>query len=223
MASLPLFPLGTVLLPGAQLPLQIFEPRYVTMLKDLLELQDERPPVFGVVAIREGFEVGEDGVRALHPVGCAARLTGAAVLEDGRYLIVSEGTRRFRVDGVDGAAGTPYLTADVTWLDDLDGDPDAVPDLARRLRDEIERYRVAVADDPAQPDDPAEPPEDDRDLSFWVPAVLELELAERQQLLATGDTASRLRLGLQLVRRERMLGQALGTVSRPPDRPMNLN
>lgn len=69
MATLPLFPLGTVLMPGAQLPLQIFEPRYVALLRDLLAGQDERSPLFGVVAIREGYEVGDDGVRALHPVG----------------------------------------------------------------------------------------------------------------------------------------------------------
>ena len=120
MATLPLFPLGTVLLPGAQLPLQIFEPRYVALLRDLLAGQDERSPVFGVVAIREGYEVGDDGVRALHPVGCAALLTQAAALEGERFLVVSVGTDRFRLDGIDAAADTPYATGDVTWLDEID-------------------------------------------------------------------------------------------------------
>ena len=100
MATLPLFPLGTVLMPGGRLPLQIFEPRYVQLLRDLLDGQDERSPVFGVVAIREGFEVGDDGVRALHPVGCGALLTQAAALEGERFLVVSEGTDRFRLDAI---------------------------------------------------------------------------------------------------------------------------
>jgi uncharacterized protein len=89
MASLPLFPLSTVLMPGARLPLQIFEPRYVALLRDLLSGQDERSPLFGVIAIREGYEVGEDGVKAVHPIGCAALLTQVAVIEDERFLIVS--------------------------------------------------------------------------------------------------------------------------------------
>jgi len=43
--------------------------------------EDPAQRVFGTVAIREGYEVGDDGVRALHPVGCAALLTQAAALE----------------------------------------------------------------------------------------------------------------------------------------------
>ena len=87
MAVLPLFPLGTVLMPGAQLPLQVFEQRYLQLLHDLVEKQDRQTPVFGVVAIREGYEVG-DQVLALHAVGCAAQLTHVAALGDRRFLVV---------------------------------------------------------------------------------------------------------------------------------------
>src|SRR6476660_6348415 len=121
MATLPLFPLGTVLLPGARLPLQIFEPRYVALLRDLLAAQQERSPVFGVVAIREGYEVGDDGVRALHPVGCGALLTQAGARETERYFGGAEGTRRFRLESVDAEAGTPYATGEVTWLEEVEG------------------------------------------------------------------------------------------------------
>src|SRR3954451_3622953 len=134
MAILPLFPLGTVLMPGARLPLQIFEPRYVQLLKDLLDGQDERLPVFGVIAIREGFEVGDDGVRALHPVACGALLVQAAALEGEPFLAVSEGTHRFRVAAIDWPAGTPYTTARVTWRTEPDGDAPSVPVLGARLR-----------------------------------------------------------------------------------------
>ena len=56
--DLPLFPLGTVLFPGMQLPLQLFEPRYLQMFQDIAR-QDSR---FGVVLIKEGVEVGEPAV-----------------------------------------------------------------------------------------------------------------------------------------------------------------
>ena len=67
-AVIPLFPLGTVLVPGLVLPLHVFEPRYRRLLADLAA-KPEHERGFGVVAIREGHEVGEGGARALHEVG----------------------------------------------------------------------------------------------------------------------------------------------------------
>lgn len=201
------------------MPLQIFEPRYVAMLRDLIAGQDEKPPVFGVLAIRQGFEVGGDGVRALHPVGCGALLTQAAALGDQRFLVVCEGTDRFTLNSIE-AAGTDYFTADVTWIPEETGDEAAVPSLAGRLRAEIAAFRQAtngtVGDDET-------PPSDDRELSYWVPEAVNLDLAERQRLLESPDTAARLRLGLSIVRRERALAETLGAVAPPQDRPLNLN
>ena len=217
MAVLPLFPLGTVLMPGAQLPLQVFEPRYLQLLHDLIENQDRQVPVFGVVAIREGHEVGADGVKALHAVGCAAQLTQAASLGDNRFLVISTGISRFRLEGVDEAAGTVYPTGVVSWLSEPLGDRDAVAALAPRLRSELLRYRADVGADPL------EPPVDPWELSYWVPRALILDIGDRQLLLASSDTEARLRLGLQLVRREQAVHAALGAVGRPPEPPVNLN
>jgi uncharacterized protein len=216
MATLPLFPLGTVLMPGARLPLQIFEPRYVQLLKDLLDGQDERLPVFGVIAIREGFEVGDDGVRALHPVGCGALLVQAAALEGERFLAVSEGTDRFRLDAIDQSAGTPYATGRVTWLPEPDGDTPTVQALAARLRAEVGAFAAATGSEP-------ELPTDDRSLAYAVPDTVNLDVADRQSLLASSDTESRLRLGIRLVRREREFASALGAVGRAPIPPFSLN
>ncbi|KRC92787.1 peptidase S16 [Terrabacter sp. Root85] len=216
MATLPLFPLGTVLMPGARMPLQIFEPRYVQLLKDLLDGQDERLPVFGVIAIREGFEVGDDGVRALHPVGCGALLVQAAALEGERFLAVSEGTDRFRLDAIDESAGTPYTTARITWLPEPDGDVPAITVLAARLRAELTAFAAATGAEP-------ELPTEDRSLAYAVPDTVSLDVADRQRLLASSDTESRLRLGIRLVRREREFASALGAVGRAPIPPFSLN
>lgn len=216
MAVLPLFPLGTVLMPGAQLPLQVFEQRYLQLLHDLVEKQDRQTPVFGVVAIREGYEVG-DQVRALHAVGCAAQLTHVAALGESRFLVVSTGISRFRLEGIDDSAQTPYLSGVVSWLSEPLGDPDAVAGLASRLRAELAGYRDDVGGEPLEP--PAEP----WDLSYWVPQAVTLDLADRQLLLASSDTEARLRLALKLVRRERAVIASLGAVARPPEPPVNLN
>src|SRR5689334_6137633 len=97
MADLiPLFPLGTVLLPGAPLPLHIFEERYRRLVADLLDLpEDERH--FGVIAIQSGREVGADGVKALHEVGCLAHVVATHPGADGTYELETIGTRRFRL------------------------------------------------------------------------------------------------------------------------------
>ena len=89
--SLPMFPLGTVLLPGAPLPLQVFEPRYRELTRDCLA----GVPEFGVVLIERGSEVGGGDVRT--NVGTVARIVASQGFPDGRAYLVTVGTRRIRV------------------------------------------------------------------------------------------------------------------------------
>ena len=86
-----MFPLGTVLLPFAHLPLHIFEPRYRALVKDCLASDGE----FGVVLIERGQEVGGGDVR--FGVGTVARIVQTAELPDGRWLLDAVGTERIRV------------------------------------------------------------------------------------------------------------------------------
>ena len=87
MARLPLFPLGTVLFPGSPLPLQVFEPRYVQLLRDLAERQP-RERMFGVVSLQRGNEVGADGHPVLAPTGTTARLTSIRSAQGGPTGVV---------------------------------------------------------------------------------------------------------------------------------------
>jgi uncharacterized protein len=89
--SLPMFPLGTVLMPNMVLPLHIFEPRYRILFQDLAEGDRE----FGVVQIARGWETGGGDVR--HGVGTIARILQAEELDDGRWVAVTVGTRRLKV------------------------------------------------------------------------------------------------------------------------------
>ncbi|MGO4342000.1 LON peptidase substrate-binding domain-containing protein [Pedococcus sp. 2YAF34] len=215
MARVPLFPLGTVLVPGATLPLQVFEPRYIVLLSDLLNAMDV--PEFGVVAIRQGHEVGAGSVHDLHEVGCLARVDQAASLGDGRYLVVSTGVRRFHLDTLEAGTGTAYATGEVTVLEERTGDERQVADLAERLRRVLHTYATTVgAKEPQWPGDPVA-------LSYEVGGAVGLDLGDRQRLLAAADTETRLRLALHLVRRELGLASTMGLVPPPPERPYNLN
>ncbi len=92
MDVIPLFPLGTPLFPGVVLPLQVFEPRYRRLVRDLLERPEGSTRCFGVVAIRQGWEVEEVApAEALYDVGCTARLQTVRPQSDGVDRIVTVG------------------------------------------------------------------------------------------------------------------------------------
>lgn len=112
-----MFPLGTVLFPGALLPLQVFEPRYRELVRRCLETE----PEFGVVLIERGLEVGGGDVRT--HVGTVARIVQLAELGGGRYALVAAGTRRIRVRRW--LPDAPYPRAEVDdWEDERPADDD---------------------------------------------------------------------------------------------------
>lgn len=91
---LPIFPLpGTVLLPGEVLPLHVFEPRYLDLVRDALAGHR----IFGVVAIRPGFEGEQLGAPPVETVGCAGLVIRHLELPGGRCLVWLLGVNRFTI------------------------------------------------------------------------------------------------------------------------------
>jgi Lon protease-like protein len=124
---MPMFPLGTVLLPGGVLPLHVFEPRYRLMVQRCLE--DTRE--FGVVLIARGNEVGGGDERCV--TGTVARMVQVAALADGRYAMITVGMRRIRVR--QWLPDEPYPRADVEdWPDEGSVSAAAVAAVATRVR-----------------------------------------------------------------------------------------
>ncbi|HLH11537.1 MAG TPA: LON peptidase substrate-binding domain-containing protein [Methylovirgula sp.] len=105
---IPIFPLsGALLLPRGQLPLNIFEPRYLTMVDDALATHR-------VIGLIQPESDAETATPALHSVGCAGRLTQFAETGDGRYLISLTGIARFRlVEEI--ATPAPYRQARIDF------------------------------------------------------------------------------------------------------------
>jgi len=98
---IPVFPLdGAMLLPGGQLPLQIFEPRYLNMIDDAM--RGER--IVGMIQTKGDEDLARP---ALAGVGCAGRITAYAETGDERYLITLSGVCRFAA-GDELQAATPY-------------------------------------------------------------------------------------------------------------------
>jgi len=220
---LPLFPLSTVLFPGMRLPLHIFEERY-RLLVAHLQAQPE-PRQFGVIAIRQGREVGADGITALHDIGCVTTVRQTVEHADGRFDLATVGTQRFRLLRVDDSR--PYLQGEVELLEDEDGSgqgapgetapgPDAVAFAARRVQDGFRGYLNALADRGGGVLSVADLPDEPLLLSYVVGAAMIIDLAERQSLLAAPSALDRLRLERSLLVRE--TGMLRATTSRPaPD------
>lgn len=113
---IPVFPLrGAILLPRATLPLNIFEPRYLAMIDDVMAsnrvlgiLQPTAPAEDASMESPEGKSFG------LHKVGCAGRITSYKELDDGRYVITLTGVARFEIVG-EAETDKPYRIVSASY------------------------------------------------------------------------------------------------------------
>jgi len=107
-SRLALFPLHTVLFPGGTLPLQIFEPRYLDLVRECARTGEG----FGVVPIREGREAG--GAAQPHPIGTLAKIEDWSQGSNGLLNILVRGGERFNIQSTEvGDRGLLY--GDVLW------------------------------------------------------------------------------------------------------------
>jgi Lon protease-like protein len=199
---LPLFPLGTVLFPGLVLPLHVFEERYRLLVRELLALPEDQR-LFGVVAIRQGSEVGVDGARALHTVGCTARVRSIEEHPDGRFGLVTTGANRFTLHDVE--RDRPYLVGSVELLPEELGPADDVTSLDAAVRAVYPAYVAALGQAGRGAIQLPQLPDDSLQLSYLVAATVVLDLEDRQALLAEPDGSARLRRELAILRRETQL------------------
>jgi uncharacterized protein len=219
--TLPLFPLGTVLYPGLLLPLHIFEERYRQLVRDLLD--GPEPRRFGVIAIRRGRETGVDGISSLHEIGCTALVRQIQEHDDGRFDMVTVGTQRFQLAGLDHSK--PYLQGEVDLLAEDTGDEPAAGLAAQAVQGAFRAYLDALAGrgvtQVTVPDLPAQPAA----LSYLVAASMIMDLPDKQALLAEPDALHRLIAERALLSRETMMLRSLTSTPAPDLRntPYNPN
>jgi Lon protease-like protein len=182
---LPMFPLGTVLFPHATLPLHIFEERYRALAETCLRADGR----FGVVLIERGHEVGGGDTR--FGMGTVARIVDAARTPDGRYLLATVGTERFRIrKWLD---DDPFPRAEIEVI----GEPKRVPDVAGARKQEVQRLlgRVlalsAELGEAAAPVDAARLADDPVRASFEAAAAAPIGPLDSQRLLELDDLGER--------------------------------
>ena len=182
MQQVPIFAVGALLFPRSILPLRVFEPRYMDMIKDCLRHETE----FGVCMISEGNELG--AAPSIHPIGCLARIREWDMPELGILQILVVGGERFRVCE---RRVTPQglIMAGIALLEpEL---PSPVPEefesLVRLLRAIVENADERYFPRPLRYDDAVW-------VSFRLAEVLPLPLGRKQQALALEDPLERLAL-----------------------------
>ena len=187
---LPLFPLNVVLFPNAVLPLHVFEERYKVMVQRCLDGDS----LFGVVLIKSGAEVGEPAEP--HSMGTVAHIERVDRLDGGRLVLGVKGQSRFRI--IELSQLQPYLEAEVEVLDD-DEEVTVSPQDLQDVRDGVTRHvrlllgiRGGWLREAQMPDDPIA-------LSFFVAAMVQVGLPEKQALLEEASTVKRLQMGREIM------------------------
>ena len=126
---IPVFPLpGALLLPRGQMPLNIFEPRYLAMVDDSMR---DGHRLIGMIQ-PDPAHPGPEEKPNLFKIGCVGRITQIAETGDGRYLIQLTGIARFRIDQ-ELTAATPYRQCRVAYA------PFAGDFVARKGEDDVDR------------------------------------------------------------------------------------
>jgi Lon protease-like protein len=186
----PMFPLEVAMLPGEELPLRIFEPRYTAMVSDCLAADD---PAFGVVLISAGREVGGGDTRS--DVGAMAHITECADFGDGRYRLRCVMAERIRV--LEWHPDNPYPRAAVeVWPDEACAavNVEAIRDVEDRmvaLFERIARARGAEVD----PRDIVEGADESGDAAMWLYALasrVPMGQADRYAVLSAPTVADRI-------------------------------
>lgn len=137
MPVIPMFPLGSVLLPAMPLPLRIFEQRYLKLLGDLVASDK---PEFGVVLIERGREVG--GGEKRMEIGTIATVTEIGTTQE--FLgLESFGSQRFRVNAW--LPDDPYPMADVDLIPDLIWDDNLLP-VKMHLETKVRQFLAFVSE-----------------------------------------------------------------------------
>tara|TARA_B100000586_G_scaffold188376_1_gene138488 strand:+ start:50 stop:700 length:651 start_codon:yes stop_codon:yes gene_type:complete len=180
---LPLFPLHTVLFPGAIIPLQVFEERYKKMMKVCLE-SDGR---FGVVLIKDGQEVGGSAIP--HDIGTIAKVLTVSESSMDRLHITAIGEERFQILEI--VEDKPFITALVVADEKSQKHEVSIRelDLAKETVSKHVSYLLSMRggwmNNTYAPSDPLT-------LSYFLAQILQVDMNERQRLLAMDSCEGRL-------------------------------
>ncbi len=185
-AAVPVFPLsGALLLPRGVLPLNIFEPRYLAMVKDAMAATGAANRIIGIIQPRF-----DGDPPPLYDVGCLGRISDFRETDDGRMLIALTGISRFRIQAeLDRTTLYRQVMADYDGFGDDRDDPEPLAAAARAGLEDV--LRVYLDTQGLSADWEAVTTADDESLVTTLASVCPFDPAEKQALLEADDLADR--------------------------------
>ena len=212
MTDLSLFPLNTVLFPGMQLKLHIFEERYKKMINVCIE--EQKP--FGVVLIKDGIEAL--GTMATpHDIGCTAQITDVQRLPYDRMNIVAMGQQRFRISTI--TKTNPFLVADVDYFSPAIDHETQSNQYARLLRPLVNEYLDILSQVDEINFNKSQIPHAPRAIAQVASILLQTENEKKQELLSIQRLSVLMRQLVEIYNLETML---LNVRISPPDDTLNI-
>ena len=185
-AAVPVFPLsGALLLPRGVLPLNIFEPRYLAMVRDAMAATGAANRIIGIIQPRF-----DGDPPPLYEVGCLGRISDYRETDDGRILMALTGVSRFRIHA-ELDRTTPYrqVMADYDGFGDDRDEPEALAAVQRADLEDVLRLYLDTQGLSADWD--AVKSADDEGLVTTLASVCPFDPAEKQALLEADDLAER--------------------------------
>ena len=193
--EIPLFPLNVTLFPHMTLPLHIFEQRYRTMIKDIMD----GDKLFGVVLIKSGPEVG--GPAVPYSIGTIAMVETTKTLDDGRLNISTKGVDRFRIKNI--IRNTPYLFANVDIIpEDTNIDLEAHQSLLDEVKELTREYVKGLVGLEGGWMQSVSLPDTGNNLSYFIASVLRVDSKVKQELLEIPSTLDRFKQEAVILREQ---------------------
>lgn len=215
MYEIPLFPLNTVLFPGAPIFLNIFEPRYKEMFSYCVK--NDKP--FGVVLIQDGQEIG--GMATPHAIGCTARIVQSETQANGNIHLVAVGEQRFRILALQ--QDKPYLVGQVMGFPmQRPRDEAVLVPVNKALNESLMAYISMLGQFGETNFEQDELPQDAIELGYLAAYLLQAPVDQKQAFLDEGDGGKFLSSLMATLRFETRILQAIFTQSNAPGQPDSL-
>ncbi|KIG14657.1 ATP-dependent protease La [Enhygromyxa salina] len=187
---------NSVLFPGSIIPIDVGRPKSVKLIEEAIA--SERP-VIGIVMQRES-RTEEPGAEDLHEVGCAVRILKVIKLARDNYSVILQGVMRIKIDQL--VSNEPFLQARVTELPEIEPSPLEAEALVANIKETAKKLISLVPELPREAAALLDSVTAAGQVADLVASNLDIEPAEKQEVLEAFDVSSRLRKVLTLLTRQ---------------------
>ena len=188
---------NSVLFPGSIIPIDVGRPKSVKLIEEAIR---EERPIIGIVTQKEA-RVEEPDDDDLHRVGCAARILKVIKLAKDNYSVILQGVMRIRVEEI--TTHDPFIHAKVTEVEDIVTGVEVEADaLVANIKETAKKLISLVPELPREAATLLDSVNDPGQVADLVVSNLDIEIAEKQDVLEAADVLERLRKVLTLLTRQ---------------------